>query len=60
VRNAAGTLTAWDQDTWRVDTALGYRFTRHLQGKIQYSYTHKDGPLQQGEQLVAGQMTVKF
>ena len=60
VRNAAGALTAWDRDAWRVDAALGCRFTRHFQGKVQYSYNHKNGPLQQGEQLVAAQLTVKF
>jgi plastocyanin len=51
---------AWDRDAWRVDTALGYRFDRHLQGKIQYSFTHQLGNLQQGEQLVAAQLTLKF
>jgi len=39
---------------------MGFRLTRHLQAKVQYSYTHHDSPLQQGEQLVAGQVTVKF
>jgi hypothetical protein len=31
-----------------------------LQLKIQYGFTHQDAPLQQGEQLVAGQVTIKF
>jgi hypothetical protein len=52
--------TSWDNNVWRVDTALGYRFTRHLQAKLQYSFTHQQGSLQQGEQLVAAQFTVKF
>jgi len=30
-------MEPWDRDIWRVDTALGYRFDRHLQGKLQYS-----------------------
>ena len=60
VPNGAGGETSWDRDAWRVDTALGYRFTRHLQGKLQYSYTHQKGSLQQGEQLVAAQATLKF
>lgn len=50
----------WDDDIWRMDVALGYRFTRNIQTKIQYSYMHEKGPLQQGEQLVAGQLTIKF
>jgi hypothetical protein len=51
---------AWDRDIARVDLGLGYRFNRHLQGKLQYSYAHQRGNLQQGEQLVAAQLTVKF
>jgi hypothetical protein len=50
----------WDRDMWRIETALGYRFDRHLQAKLQYGYSHQHGPFQQGEQLVAAQLTVKF
>ena len=50
----------WGNDIWRVDAALGYRFTNYLQGKIQYSFTHQDADIQVGEQLVAGQLTIKF
>jgi hypothetical protein len=57
--NMANDIT-WDQDTWRIDTALGYRFTNHLQTKVQYSYNRQEGALQQGEQLVAAQLTVRF
>ncbi len=60
VPNGKGGRQPWDRDLWRVDTALGYRFDRHLQGKLQYSYGHQNGPFQQGEQLVAAQITVKF
>ena len=50
----------WDQDQWRVDLALGWRLDRHLQAKIQYGYSHQQGPHQQGEQMVAAQVTLKF
>jgi hypothetical protein len=50
----------WGNDVWRLDTALGYRFTNYLQTKIQYSFSHQDAPLQQGEQLIATQLTIKF
>ena len=60
VPNGAGGHAAWDNDAWRADTALGWRFNRHLQAKIQYSYNHQRGVLQQGEQLFAGQITAKF
>jgi predicted porin len=60
VRNGVGAGTPWDRHTWRTDVAFGYRFTRHFQTKVQYSYNHQNGTLQQGEQLVAGQVTLKF
>ena len=50
----------WGNDIWRVDAAIGYRFTNYLQTKIQYSFSHQDAPLQQGEQLIAAQLTIKF
>lgn len=50
----------WDRDIWRAEAALGYRHSRHLQAKLQYSYSHQNGPFQQGEQLVATQLTLKF
>jgi hypothetical protein len=60
IPDGAGGQIAWDNDAWRADTALGWRFNQHLQAKIQYSFNHQKGPLQQGEQLVAAQVTVKF
>ena len=60
VPDGAGGAQHWDRNIFRVDTALGYRFTRHLQGKLQYSVAHENGPVQQGEQLLAAQLTVKF
>jgi hypothetical protein len=50
----------WGNDTSRLDTGLGYRFTNYLQVKVQYSFTHQDTARQEGEHLVAGQFTVKF
>ena len=52
--------TRWDKNAWRIDAALGYRFNRHWQAKLQYSYNREEGPLQQGEQLFAAQLTLKF
>jgi hypothetical protein len=55
-----GNDVQWGNDVWRVDAAVGYRFTNYLQGKVQYSFTHEEIRLQQGEQLVAVQLTLKF
>jgi len=60
VDDGLGGERRWDDDLWRIDAALGWRFTRHLQAKVQYSYTHERGNLQQGEQLVAVQTTLRF
>jgi hypothetical protein len=58
--NIAASDHPWGNAIWRVDAALGYRFTDYLQTKVQYSFSHQDAPLQQGEQLVAAQLTIKF
>ena len=60
VNNGAGGQEGWGNDVYRIDLALGYRFTRHLQAKIQYSFGHRNASLQQGEQLVAAQVTLRF
>jgi hypothetical protein len=60
VNDGLGGEQRWGQDTWRVDAALGCRFNLHLQAKLQYSFNRRTGPIQQGEQLVAAQVTVKF
>ncbi len=49
----------WGNDIWRIDAALGYRFTDYLQGKVQYSFSHEDS-LQEGDNLFAAQLTLKF
>jgi hypothetical protein len=52
-------LQKWGSDIWRVDAALGYRFTDYLQAKVQYSLSQQNSA-QEGEHLVAAQLTVKF
>ena len=49
----------WGNDIWRVDAALGYRFTDYLQAKLQYSFSRQDS-FREGEHLFAGQITAKF
>ena len=60
VDDGTGRQIPWDRDIWRADGALGYRFDRHFQAKLQYSLSRQAGRLQQGEQLFATQLTVKF
>jgi len=49
----------WGNDIWRIDAALGYRFTDYLQAKVQYSLSQQNSA-QEGEHLVAAQLTVKY
>jgi hypothetical protein len=60
VQPARGEEVAWDRDTWRIDTGIGWRAGRHFQAKLQYAFNHQNGPLQQGEQLVVAQVTLRF
>jgi hypothetical protein len=60
IPNGLGGESRWDKDAWRMDAAVGYRFSRHLQAKLQYSYGHEAAAFQQGEQLFAAQLTLKF
>jgi hypothetical protein len=60
VDDGTGSQQPWGNDIYRIDLALGYRFTRHLQTKLQYSFGHRQADLQQGEQLVAAQVTLRF
>jgi predicted porin len=58
IRNG-GELQKWGSDIWRIDAALGYRFTNYLQAKVQYSLSQQNSA-QEGEHLVAVQLTVKY
>jgi hypothetical protein len=50
----------WGNNISRIDTAIGYRFTNYLQLKLQYSYSHYDPSVHEGEQLFAVQITLRF
>ena len=60
VADGQGGERSWDRDAWRIETALTWRFDPHVQVKVEYAYFRQRGDLQQGEQLVAGQLTLKF
>ncbi len=60
INDGRGGQQPWGNDMYRIDLALGYRFNRHFQTKVQYSFGHRNASLQQGEQLVAAQVTCRF
>ena len=47
-------------DLWRIDAALGYRFTAHTQLKLQYSLAHGNLLTNQLGSTFAAQFTVRF
>jgi hypothetical protein len=60
VPDAAGGQTRWGQDLGRIDAALAYRFTPHIQMKIQYSFQHQTTDQEDDNHLVAAQFTIRF
>jgi len=50
----------WGRDLWRIDFAPGYRFTAHVQLKLQYSLQHEDRAAEKYEHIGAAQLTLRF
>jgi hypothetical protein len=60
VADGSGGSAEWDRDLFRADLAVGYRFNRWLQTKLQYSYGQEHGPNANGDNLLAAQVTWRF
>ncbi|HEX9045493.1 MAG TPA: hypothetical protein VF988_00585 [Verrucomicrobiae bacterium] len=60
VKTRRGNHETWDRNVIQPEVALGYRFNRHWQAKVQYSFSHRESTVQQGEHMFAGQVTLKF
>lgn len=50
----------WGRDVWRMDFGPGYRFTPHMQFKLQYSLQHERADVRDLGHTVAGQLTMRF
>jgi hypothetical protein len=50
----------WGRNTWRADLGPGYRFTPHVQVKVQYSLEHQDADSANWGQMLAAQFTTRF
>ena len=55
-----GVGVRWGNDLWRVDAALGYRFTPYTQLKLQYSFQHEENAAREITSLLAAQFTMRF
>src|SRR6266700_3644942 len=60
ISDGAGGQLRWNQDLWRIDVAAGYRFTSHIQLKLQYSFQQETTGPHDDNHLVATQLTVRF
>ena len=50
----------WGRNFWRIDVAPGYRFTPHLQLKVEYSLQNENADSRQHAQILSTQLTVRF
>jgi hypothetical protein len=60
ISNGEGGQLRWSQDLWRFDVAAGYRFTSHIQLKLQYSFQQETSGPRDDNHLIATQLTVRF
>jgi hypothetical protein len=60
IRGDEGERLRWGNDLWRIDAALGYRFSPHTQLKLQYSLQHEQNAADDLSSLLAAQFTLRF
>jgi len=50
----------WGRDAWRIDVAIGYRFSEYTQLKLQYSLLEERPAQNRFNNLLAAQFTLRF
>ena len=60
VPDGAGGRVRWGRDLWRIDTSIAYRFTAHMQLKVQYSFQDETADSRDLTHTLAAQFTVRF
>ena len=60
IPDGAGGTIPWGRDIWRIDAAVGYRFTPHTQLKLQYNLQHETSGVRDVGHTFASQFTLKF
>lgn len=50
----------WGRDRWRIDVAPTYRFTPHIQLKLEYSLAHESAAPSDHARSISAQATVRF
>ena len=60
VNDGFGHNVQWSPDLGRIDIAATYRFTPHIQIKLQYDYQHETTGAGEDNHLFAAQFTIRF
>ncbi len=60
ISDGVGGQVRSSQDLWRIDVAAGYRFTSHIQLKVQYSFQQETTGSRDDNHLIAAQLTMRF
>ncbi len=60
VPDGRGGTVRWGHDLWRIDTSIAYRFTPHVQLKLQYSFQDATADSRDLRHVLAAQFTVRF
>ncbi|MEO6001968.1 MAG: hypothetical protein ABIZ04_17730 [Opitutus sp.] len=60
ISNGAAGSVRWGSDVWRADVASGYRFTPHLQLKVQYSLQHEEDGPRDFVHILSAQLSLRF
>jgi hypothetical protein len=60
IPDGKGGTARWGRDTWRIDFAPTYRFTSHLQLKLQYSLQHAPMGSRKYSTVVSTQLVLRF
>jgi len=50
----------WDNDVYRLDVGLGWRWSRHAQLKAQYSFQEQDATFQNGRHFAVVELTIRL
>lgn len=60
IDNGKGGSIRWNQNLTKIDLAAGYRFTSHMQLKMQYSFQQETTGGEDDNHIVAAQFTIRF
>lgn len=60
IGDGSGQRVPWSPDLWRIDTAVGFRLTPHMQLKLQHNVLREDFPDRPWAHVTSAQFTLRF